>query len=546
MLNRIKILTKYFLKNSFQDMLRKNKKNTIFIIFMLFICVCTLSAPLMFIVANGYDSMRDLGIEKTLIDIILALGSSISCFLGIYSVMNIFYFSNDVEEILPLPFTGNEIVFSKFITLLINMYFYTAITIPSLIVYGIYSNSGLAFYVYMILIFIFQPVIPMILSSLICIILMRFTNLSKHKDGFRMFTGCLSMIFIIAFNLFNSNTNVSGTENFLEIISNNSGVLDILGDIFINDKFSSAALINSNSTEGLKYMLLTILTCAILFSIYYVLTGNLYLKGIIGSSESTGKRKDILKESSGDKFIRRNSILKSLVYKDIKIIFRTPQFFINCVAMIIYMPAIMCISVFRGEGLNWIQSIVSNSEQYGSQVIASAFVLGCLCVMTGGAASTALSREGKDISICMYLPIDHKIILKSKILSSLIINGISVLVNIGIFIFIKTPLIMIIFASIASACAVLIISMIGLYIDFKSPKIEWDNEKDMFKKNYSILLIMLAAFLLGVGVFVISNFISNYVIMTLICVVISLIISYLLKLRINNLSLKFWKSKMIG
>lgn len=548
MMNRIKILTKYFLKNAFEDMFGKNKKSTAFLLLMLAICAFSLSVPFIVLVSSAYENMKAIGFEKLLIDLILYFGSSIACFFGIYSVMNVFYFSDDTEEILPLPFTGGEIVFSKFITVLVNMYFYTAITLPPLIFYGKISNSGILFYVYIIFIFIFQPIIPMVLSSLICIILMRFTNLSKHKDAFRMFTGCFSLILIVAINFFSSNTDsaAENSQKLLDSMRNGSKSIDILEGIFISDKFSSSALVNSSNIDGLKYMILTIISCVIVFVIYYFLTGNLYLKGIIGSSESSGKRKDILKEYSGDKFVQRNSILKSLVYKDIKIIFRTPQFFTNCVAMILYMPAIIGISFFKGGGLEFSRKVVTSSNEYGSQVVAAAFVLGCLCVMTGGAASTALSREGKDIMVSMYLPLDHKVILNSKIISSLIINGIGIIITCGTFIFLNASLIMIIAGTICSACAILLISMIGIYIDFRSPKMDWENERAMFKKNYSVLIIMLATFLLGVGIFIISNFISNYIIMTLLCIVISLVLSYLLKLRINRLSIKFWKSKMMG
>ena len=84
--------------------------------------------------------------KEVLLAIILSLGSTISFFFGIYTIMNVFYFSEDIEVILPLPFKSSEIVFGKFIAVLINMYIYTAMLVLPLIVYGVVSKASFMYY----------------------------------------------------------------------------------------------------------------------------------------------------------------------------------------------------------------------------------------------------------------------------------------------------------------------------------------------------------------------------------------------------------------
>ena len=124
---------------------------------------------------------------------LLFLGATITFIFGINTIMNNFYFSNDVEQILPLPFKGSQIVFGKFLSVLIDMYLYAGFLVLPLIAYGVASKAGLVYYIYALLALLITPILPMILASLICMVLMRFTSLSKHKDAFRMLSGTLML-----------------------------------------------------------------------------------------------------------------------------------------------------------------------------------------------------------------------------------------------------------------------------------------------------------------------------------------------------------------
>ena len=66
------------------------------------------------------------------------------------------------------------------------LYTSTGSIVVPLIIYGIKSGAGILFYVDTIISFLVLPVRPMIVGSLITMILMRFTNLSKHKDALRV------------------------------------------------------------------------------------------------------------------------------------------------------------------------------------------------------------------------------------------------------------------------------------------------------------------------------------------------------------------------
>ena len=183
--------------------------------------------------------------------------------------------------------------------------------------------------------------------------------------------------------------------------------------------------------KGLLFILAALVISIAAFGIYYIIGGNLYYKGIVGSSETYSKKENIFKGKDSDKIVRTSSPIKALVMRDIKVIFRTPQFFINCIAMLFYMPAIMGMGLFtRGSGIG---EILSKSTDYYGFALVAVFGFAALAISTGGAASTAVSREGKDFMVSRYIPISAKDQLKSKIISSLLVNEIGSVIVIGMY-----------------------------------------------------------------------------------------------------------------
>ncbi|SFC16915.1 putative ABC transporter permease subunit [Clostridium uliginosum] len=544
-MNRLKLITKYFIKDALNEMFASSKIAPGFIVALMIFLIGIFSLPFTFMVGEGYEAFYSVGQEGLLLAIVLSVGSSVTFLFGIYTVMNVFYFSNDIEEILPLPFKSSEIIFGKFTAVLLNMYIYTGMLVLPLIVYGITSKASLIYYLYAIIVLIITPILPMVLASLICIALMRFTSLSKHKDAFRMFTGCLSLILIVAFNSFTrgSGRNMTSEQVLHKFAEGNNNMMDMMTSVFITNKFSSYGLLYNNEFKGLLYILISVLLSIILFIIYYNVGGKLYLKGIIGISESYSKRENILENGKANKLIKTSSPIKALIKRDIKVVLRTPQFFINCVAMIFYMPAIMGMAMLSGGQLSEFRSLLKNGTDWYAIAIVIAFIGGTICIITGGAGVTCLSREGKDFLVSKYIPVDYKTQLHSKILSSLCINEFGSAIIALVLILVGANPLLFILGTISSVGAIELITLFGIYIDFKSPKLDWENEKAMFKNNYMPLLIMLIIFLLGVILVLAAVILKNYIIVFSISMAIVLVGTYILYRSLIKLAYKVYNEK---
>ena len=348
-MNKFITLTRVLLKNTRQTD-KKGKLNKTILLFILLGCsLMPLIIGESYFLMKAYDLMAQINQQG----IIIALGISAVCliifFFGIFFVINTFYFSKDVESLLPLPLRPSQILGGKFTIVLIYEYLTELIVLlPFIIIYGIKSGGGIAYCIYSILIYLAIPVIPIVLDSLLAIVIMRFTNIGAHKERFKTLGGICALFVGIGFNVFiqrfQRQAMVDGDMIALLQKGNNSFV-KIASSIFPGSSLASESLINSNNLQGLGYMLGFLGITALLIVLFLIFGEKLYLKGVVGLSEAPSKRKKLSQEEFVKTTIKSSSI-KAYTMKEIRILFRTSVYFMNCVLMnfiwpIAFIPALV-------------------------------------------------------------------------------------------------------------------------------------------------------------------------------------------------------------
>ncbi len=478
-MNRIKMSTKFFLKNALGEMFNNKKSGTLMMLLMVGL-VFVISIPICGMVTSTFEGFRSINQEGYLLSLILFLGSGTTFLMGIYTVLNVFFFSEDIEVLMPMPFKASDIMLGKFIVTLLNMYVYTCIMILPLIAYGLEAKEGILYYLFAIVVIVVNPILPLILCLAISLIVMRFANISKHKDMFKTISGVIAIAFVVLINFFSHRG--SGASGAIEgFLKQNNGLMKAMNGVFFTNIFGANSLLYSSEVKGIINLGLLIIATLILAVILYYIGDKLYFKSIVGMSETVGKREKILENNK--EYIREKSPLMTLAIKDIKMIFRTPTFFINCVVMIIYMPAIFFVA-FVSEGIG--------DAPLGNVIIVGGSVLFMALTIAGGsAASTCISREGKNLMVLKYIPIDYKTQIKSKLLSSIMINCIGFLIGIVVLIYLNASIVAFIMSVILQVLTILMVSVIGVYMDYSSPKLNWEDEKALFNKNFKPLIMYL-------------------------------------------------------
>lgn len=508
-MNNYIFLTKALIINTFRPISKDSKnllKSTIFFI-LIGLTLFPLEIGMVSVVTISYYLLHNIGQEGLVLGLGLSAISSVIFFFGIFYIISVFYFSKDIEVLLPLPLKPREILGAKFtITLLFEYITEIMFFLPIMITYGIANNSGFAYYLFMLIIFLLLPVIPLILASVIDIIIMSFTNHSKIKDRLKLFGGIAAILIAMGLNVFVQRNVSMLNENQLRqlLINGHNSFMSLTSKLFPSAKFGVYALLNSNNSSGLLNLFI-FFAINILFLFIFIYIGDLlYFKGAIGSSE-VSKRKHSPHNNLYIQAIQRSALV-SFISKELKILFRTPIYFINCILMNFIWPAFIFLPVVSQPNLMknlekvrlLIQSPIS-----GGIIIAVTFAAGAFLSAANGITSTSISRDGQNIFISKYIPIEFKTQILAKILSGVIMGFFGFIVTFIPAIFLLRPHIYLILLSlIVGIIGLFITAFTGIIIDLNYPKLIWDSEQRAVKQNLNLLLNMLvSAIICGVSFF---------------------------------------------
>ena len=447
-----------------------------------------------------YDVLAVSGVADTILPIAFGATSVMIFFFGVFYVVSSMYHADDIEILKYLPLWPYQILGAKFITLVVYEYIVESfILLPILIAYGIKSAAGVLFYIYSVLLFAVTPVIALAMASIIVMIVMRFTNFGKNKQAFKFVGGIIALVLALGVNMViqSSAVNIS-QEQLMAIMSGKSSLVSVVSNIFPGIIFASHTLIYSESIQGFLNLLLFILCSFAAAAVFLGFGQVLYLKGVAGVTETSAKRKgveDIRKQTAGMPAVR------AYIKKEIRLLFRSPIAFLNCVLMNFLWPVIILIMLFgSGESIAQISILIAGLD---NGIIMTVIIgAGAFLSSANAITSTAISREGKTLYITKYIPMSISKQLRAKTATGMIFSFIGVLflvifsVILGVEIWVAVVSLVLSFAAIWAA------SMIGILIDVAHPKLNWMNEQQAIKQNLNVLLHMLSGLVLAAAAIV--------------------------------------------
>lgn len=498
MKNKTLLLTGVILKNGEGFGIRgsKNILSKLMLIF-LFICIGPgMAAMLASYLVKAYDVLFKIQQQGIIISWMIAVNSMIIFIFGLLYIISAFYMSNDIENFLHLPLRPKQIIGAKFLAVTVYEYFITAIIfLPALLVYGIKSGSGPVYYLFGLIVFALIPVLPLAISSIIVMIIMRFLNISRHKDALKLIGGIIAIAFGIGINILINRFVIGASEGNLEelLMKGNNSLTAITSSLFPTAKWASDAILHSQKMLGFSSLLLYMIITIAIYICLIFLAELIYFKGVKGISESSSGR-NIKKHADYNNALAKSTALKRLTITEIKYLFRTPIYFLNCVLINFIWPLFMFIPSLTSPGnadiIGQFSQLVRNAEN-PVKVFAGIFAALFFVGGTNGIAATAVSREGDELFVKKYLPVSYKKQIAAKVLSSVIIGLTSVFIFIVFAVAIlKLPVYLGLIVLVMGWVPILLTSYIGIFIDIFNPKLAWDNEQKAVKQNINVIYSM--------------------------------------------------------
>lgn len=510
-MNNVIKLFKVALIMSFRGDVTKKKKKFKKPLIGLLILVAFLPMMGTFILISKelYTALESIGQGNVVIALSLAGGSLVVLIFGMFYTISSYYLAKDIPHYLALPLQPEEIIASRYLTTLLYEYLTLVIfVVPVIIGCGIAGGFGLIYYLTSLLVFLILPVLPLSFSSMIIVALMSFSKKAINKDRFTLISGLLGLGIGLGLNFFLQSffVKLESPEAIEQLLS--SGSLDLVDQVasyFPGIKNATLAI-----AEGQFWQLLIFIAIAIAsFFLFMVVAKALYFRGVLGISQQVAKKNYKLSNASFEK--SKNNVLAYTI-KEIKLILRTPIYFMNLALMDYLMPLIFIVAIVSTGDLG---SLINSTMKFTSEFSSAGLLIGLsfafFAFISGmnGITATCISREGDQLYIMKYLPMTIADQIKAKLLSGLIISFLGMIITlIVISILFQINIFTVLLLLLAGANSVLLTRLTGLIIDLSHPKLNWDNEVKAVKQNmnlmFNMLISMVIAALAVVGTFLLN------------------------------------------
>jgi ABC-2 type transport system permease protein len=499
-MDKVWTLIRVFFRSGNSLTISSKKKNNYWLIPILVIGFLPLSFQIGFSAFSMTLFLQPIGAQSTVLHSGLISGAFVIFFFGLFYVLGVFYFSKDIEFILTLPLKAWQILSSKFVTVLVYEYLVMlVILLPFLIGYGLGIAAGPIYALYSALIFLVMPIIPLSLASMPILVIMRFTGFARNRDKFKYITGILALFLGIGVSI--------GMQRFAMVTYDETMIMEMLNGLtqtmekisilIPGVNFAVKSLTEYNTWSGLLYLLLFFLSAGLIFLIFMALGKLLYFKGVIGINESSAKREKLDVESL-NKNVYRKSIMNSYVLKEIRLLIRTPIYFLNCVMGNFLIPIFFIIPmVAQGDLASSIESLSQMASEYENLFLVAIFAFTMFLSTANAVTSTSISREGSNLFVMKYLPVPIERQIRHKVMSGFWLSWFAMILILGFLAYFKVPWTVLLLSLILSVNGILMTSMTGIIIDMHNPKLTWDSEQAAVKQNFNVMLNMLAALVAG-------------------------------------------------
>ena len=507
-------LTSVIFKNSRRRLTIANKKESVLAVLAFLIVFISIGATMAGFSVSITQKLQTINQTYTFTNILLLMNFFILFAKSVFESLNVLYFSKDLKVFLRMPIKPIKLLHSKMLNMITSEYEMELIMLAiPMIVYGIITKASLMFYLYMIAILIFLPIIPILLTSLVIAIIMRFTNKIKNKSKVIYITLILTTLIISAItSAFNSQGTLS-VSSVTNILLQANGVAEMIADRFVLIKPIMNTLLNYDNIDGLKNLVVYIIESVVCYVLVIFMMSKVYLKGAIGATINSQKKIISENEELTIKDFKKNNKYKTYIGKELKTLLRTPIFSIECIMIPIVYPIFIFATIIgmtefaRFVGLDLWEKIRNVAvEPLG---LAITLGVGQIFYMMNFTSIIAISRESKNAIITKFIPISLIKQFNLKIAIGTRTNMFAAIL-ITLFYYMCTKKVIV---SLVIFALLYLINRIGekfkILIDLHKPQLVWDTEYTMMKQNTNIMYELFYSLLVAATFYLISRLTPN-------------------------------------
>ena len=466
---------------------------------VLLVCMLPTLVLIAMLFYYGFDYMRLLDQAGYLMNVGFLMTAVIIFLFSIFAIPSVYYFSKDIDHLLVLPIKPEVILTSKLAVCIVYEYlFAAAVLVPMYISFILQIGFSFLSFLCFLIIFFTLPIYPLVLSSVLTMVIMRFVPFFNNRDRFNLIGGIIVVAAALGLSFWMQTMETEDMSAVLMALMDGNNSLMQFGTMLF--PFVPSAALSCFHGDLLQLLLYLGIT-AISLVVFLICGKLLYFKGAIGGSESSHSRHTFDQKQLSES--RHHSVFRTYLIKEFKILFRTPVFFTNCVLTALLMPIILTVAVYTSlQGMDLrafiTPQLLESIPNLWCYVLVISFLVGSFMGGINMISSTAISREGTNAYFMKFIPVPVETQAFAKAACGIIISAVSGwLLLIPLHLVLSYPIYLDLIFVVGSLVSVIMTNLFGILIDLLRPKLVWEQEAAAVKQNLNGVIIILLSFLLA-------------------------------------------------
>ena len=466
---------------------------------VLLVCMLPTLVLIAMLFYYGFDYMRLLDQAGYLMNVGFLMTAVIIFLFSIFAIPSVYYFSKDIDHLLVLPIKPEVILTSKLAVCIVYEYlFAAAVLVPMYISFILQIGFSFLSFLCFLVIFLTLPIYPLVLSSVLTMVIMRFVPFFNNRDRFNLIGGIIVVAAALGLSFWMQTMETEDMSAVLMALMDGNNSLMQFGTMLF--PFVPSAALSCFHGDLLQLLLYLGIT-AISLVVFLICGKLLYFKGAIGGSETSHSRHTFDQKQLSES--RHHSVFRTYLIKEFKILFLTPVFFTNCVLTALLMPIILTVAVYTSlQGMDLrafiTPQLLESIPNLWCYVLVISFLVGSFMGGINMISSTAISREGTNAYFMKFIPVPVETQAFAKAACGIIISAVSGwLLLIPLHLVLSYPIYLDLIFVVGSLVSVIMTNLFGILIDLLRPKLVWEQEAAAVKQNLNGGISILLSFLLA-------------------------------------------------
>ena len=436
----------------------------------------------------------------------------------------------EYDMLMSLPFKTRTVAACKFLYMYVNsLPWYLSISISMMIGYGIYAKPEIYIYPIWIVLSLFLPIIPMLVSAFIGFLIAKLSAGFKKKNIVQTVLTFIFVLFCFFIRFFMEdmfrNNKIQATLEGMVSTTDNSGKFYLPISWFSN----------AVNKTGISDILLLSGLSILLFAVVFWIVGGSY-RSINSKLKSHAAAKNYKMTKQ-----KKTSVLQAIVFKEWKRMTGSTLYMTNGAMGMIFALIVGVIALVLGA--DKINELVVKAIPDGPSVLQPAIPF--MVYFFIGMYSTPVSSpslEGKNYWIVQSLPIYKKTLYQGKMLFNMYLTvPFMEFAVASLCIVTRTPVIDSILYLIFGFVLCAFSTAWGCVCGVKHMKLEWENEIEVIKQGTAVVIYLLPNMFICMALVVGSIFLGmsiDHNLLTAICILVIGLFAVLSYRKVMSLSRK--------